>query len=80
MLAASWAGASAACRRPGLAQLVAEVVQRAGEVGEVGVGVGLGELPADGDGFLGGGQGGLPPPGLASRLPRLFSAMARSGR
>ena len=40
---------------PGLGQPVAEVVQRAGEVGEVGVGVALGELPAHAVGFLGGG-------------------------
>ena len=65
---------------PGVGQPDAEVVQRHGQAGEVGVGVGGGELAVGVGGFLGGGQGGLPLPGLASRMPRLFSARARSGR
>ena len=38
------------------------VVQRHGEVGQEGVGAGLGELAADGDGFLDRRQRLLPPP------------------
>ena len=66
---------------PGLAELVAEVTERAGQVGEVGGGVGLGELAADGDGFAGRrSSASSPRPVSPSRMARLLSDVARSGR
>ena len=42
-------------------------------------GLAPGQLPAQGDGFLDGGQGPGPAPTSLRRLPRLFSDPARSG-
>ena len=69
-MTASSIAARASSRRPRLGQAARQVVQRRGEVGQERVGAGLGELAADGDGFLDRGQGLLPPPQVrqAARL------------
>ena len=77
---ASSAGARASWRAAHLAVADAEVVQRHGEVGEEG-GVGAGQVAAELDGFLGGGQGvlrGGPP--RCSGCRGCSAPLARSGR
>ena len=66
-------------RPPDLAVGGAEVVQRPGQVGEVG-GVAGGQLPVQPDGFLGRGEGVLPPPDLAVGAAEVDQRLARLGR
>ena len=58
------------------------VVQRHGEVGQEGVGAGLGELAVDADGFLDRGQRLLPPPQIrqAGRTGCSATWRGRAGR
>ena len=64
-----------------LGQPVGEVVQRHGEVGQVGVRGGLGQPAVELDGLLGAAASASSRrPTSASRLERLFSDIARSGR
>ena len=65
---------------PELAEADAEIVEGRSEAGEEGGVVVAREVPADGDGLLGGLERLLPPPELAERTPRLLRAPARSGR
>ena len=75
--ASSWGPAR---RRPAhLAVADAEVVQRAGEVGQVG-GAGLGQFPVELDGFLGGRQRVGPPAHLAVAGCRGCSARGEVGQ
>jgi len=50
-------GGEALGAAPGLGQVVGEVVDRGGEVGQVGVAVAGGQLPVEVDDFLGGRRG-----------------------
>ena len=63
-------GGQRAVAVPGLALLDGQVVQRAGEVGQVGGGAGLGQGAADLDGFGDRGQRAVAVPGLA--LPSAY--------
>ena len=80
MSTASVMEASAAVAVPGLALLVGEVVQRRGEVGQVGGGVGLGQARWMWTASVMEASAASRSPVLPCWLDRLFSDLARSGR
>ena len=67
-------------RPPRIGEPNCEVVHRGGQVGQVGVAVAGGQLPAQVNGFLAGGQGLGRRPATARQIARLFTDPARPGR
>ena len=81
MLDGFGAGGQRGVAVPGFGLIGGQVVQRRGEVGQVGGGVGLGQVVVDLDGFGDGGQRGIPVAGFGLLDWTGCSALpARSGR